>query len=282
MNFDFFPKQISDCLYKLNMDYVYEIRLRVGYPIFCITKTGRVHLKKEGQEIFCSKEDILYIIEKITKRSIYAYNNQIKKGFLDANNGIRIGLAGECVFEDNNILTIKNISSLNIRIPHIIKGCGDIIFKKIYSDMHILNTLILSPAGFGKTTLLKDLIRIINNKTDIQILIIDERGEFINSNGINVDKITYSSKSYAFDYGIRSLSPSLIITDELSSEDDWDCVFKVANSGCSIIASCHARNIDDIKLKKNFNKDIFSRYVILGNRKKGEIEGIYNKDFHVL
>ncbi len=279
MNLDFLPEKIYSSIKQVDINNVYEIRLRLGFPIFCITNKGKVNLKENGQDILCLNNDISFVIEKITKRSIYAYNNQIKKGFLDAGNGIRVGLGGECVFEDNKILTIRNISSLNIRIPHKITGCGNVVFEKIYVNNLIENTLIISPAGYGKTTLLKDLVRIINEKTLLQILVIDERGEFININGINIDKITYSDKSYAFNYGIRSLSPSIVITDELSSAEDWDCIFRVANSGCGIIASCHAKNIEETRNKPSFNNSIFNRYVVLGNAKKGNIEGIYNKDF---
>ncbi len=279
MNTDFFPEKINSALRKINLDNVYEIRLRVGFPIFCITNVGKKTINTNGQDVICSNDDIAYIIEKITKRSIYAFNNQIKKGFLDANDGIRVGLGGECVFEDDRILTIRNVSSLNVRIPHKIKGCGDYVFNKIYIDNKIENTLIISPAGYGKTTLLKDLIRNINDKTNFQILVIDERGEFCNINGINIDKITYSDKLYAFNFGIRSLSPSLIVTDELSSENDWICAFKAVNSGCNVIASCHAKGINELINKKSFNNSVFSRYVVLGNNKKGEIEGVYNQNF---
>ncbi len=140
------------------------------------------------------------------------------------------------------------------------------------------NTLIISPPAKGKTTILKDLARKIDAKLNIPILIMDERGEFASVKGKNIDVIKFGNKLYSFNYGVRSLSPMVVITDELSEKNDWICASNAANSGVKIIASCHGGNIDEIKRKEYFINNVFERYVVLKNlQKPGMIDGFYNE-----
>ena len=287
MDFNFLPNKFLSAINLLNLDKLTEIRCRVNYPVI-IKYSGRlVYLSPKGATtlrtdalIFCA-QDIIYIINKVTENSIYAFNDKIKQGYLTTENGLRIGLAGECVFNDGKIQTIKKFTSLNIRIPHFIDGCSNAVFEKICNGQ-VLNTLIVSPPGFGKTTILKDLSLKLNKCNLGSILIIDERGEFFEVQGENIDKILYSDKLYALDYGVRSLSPNIVITDELSSKDDWTCINHAINSGVKIIASCHGYSIESL-LNKEFFNNIFDRYIILnGVGEPGQIKFIYDKEFNLL
>jgi len=202
MDLSFLPSNIYDFIKKLNVDLIYEIRLRTGFNIKINYNNKNYYLTKNGLSvcldneigIFCQKNDIDYIIEKITQYSIYAFNDRIKEGYLTTENGIRIGLAGECVFLDEKIQTIKNFTSLNIRIPHQINGCSDELYKYLFDSTSLNNVLISSPPFLGKTTLLKDIAKKINEENFGSILIIDERGEFQNVLGENIDKLTYVKK----------------------------------------------------------------------------------------
>lgn len=286
MDLSFFPQKIIDALKMLDYNFLYQIRLRTNYQIKINYNYQNLYLSVNGIEkykdngIICTKEDIEYIIDKVTEHSIYAYNDQIKNGYITTKSGIRIGLAGECVFCDDNIKTIKNFTSLNIRIPHKIIGCAKEFLKHIYDGTSLYNTLIVSPPFLGKTTLLKDIAQNLNDINIASILIIDERGEFVDVSGENIDKISYVTKNYAFNFAIRALSPTIIITDELNSEDDWLCAYNCINCGSKIIASCHSDNITNLKNKQFFISDVFDKYIILNNLGFGQIKSIYDKEYN--
>lgn len=289
MLLDFFPERYKKAIKLLNENVLYEVRLRKNYPVIINYGFKRYYLSDKGvstfndKSIVCLDSDIKEIIINITEHSVYAYNDKIKQGYITTPKGVRVGIAGECVFDEDKIITIKNYTSLLVRIPHDIFGCAEHIFNKINVDSNICNTIILSAPFLGKTTILKDLARIINNKYNKSILIIDERGEFSSVSGENIDIIRFSNKSFAFNYGIRTLAPSIVITDELSGDKDFEFAQKASNSGVKIIASCHANDVNDLRQKSYFIKNVFERYVVLGkNSEIGKIYGVYDKDFNMI
>ena len=289
MDLSIFSPEIKKALERVNLNKLYEIRLRIGFCIklnvngqVCfLTENGASLIKNNA--IIVKKEDINFVLEKVTENSVYAFNEQIKKGFLTSKDGIRIGLAGECVFENDKIITIKNISSLNFRIPHEIDFCSKEIEKYIYNGQTIYNSLIISSPFCGKTTILKDLSLNFNIKLNKSILIIDERGEFVNIKGENIDKITFSDKLFAFNYAIRSLSPHLVITDEIANDSDWALTEFANNSGVKIVGSMHAESIKDVKSKPFFRNSVFERYFVLDSFGAfGQLTAVYDKDFNKL
>lgn len=290
MDLSFLPNKILSAIKSINQELLYEIRVRTGFPIKVNYNNDVLYLTYNGvsinelNSIICNDDDISTIINNITERSLYAFNDRIKDGYLTTKNGVRIGIAGECVFCDNKIHTIKNFTSLNIRIPHQIKDCSISFIDKIIDKYNnVNNTLLVSPPFLGKTTLLKDIATKINQINNLSILIIDERGEFAEINGVNIDKISFSNKIYAFNNGIRSLSPSVVITDELSNERDWLCVKNAINSGVKIIASCHSDNVEQLCSKDYFIKNLFDRYIFLSKCKKfGQVEMVLNKEFNII
>ncbi len=281
---DFLPEKIILAIQKLDLNKLYNMRLRINQPIILNYGFEKSFLSPNGvaknkvDSIICDSEDIFYIVDRVTKRSIYAFNERIKCGFINAEGGVRIGLSGECVFDKNGIVTIKNFDSLNIRIPHKIEGCAKNVFKLFESKFN-KSILIVSPPFCGKTTILKDLAEQINSKSEKNILIIDERGEFDSIKGENIDCIKFSDKLFAFEYGIRVMSPDIVITDELCSASDWNCAKKVVDSGVNIIASCHSSSFEDLKSKDYFIPNIFDKYVILAKGKiAGIIDSVYDKN----
>lgn len=284
MDLEFLPQKILTHINLLDFDLITEIRIRTNYGVLIqyngeykfLSKNGLTNSSKSA--IICYSNDIDNIINYITENSFYAFNDQIKQGFLTTKNGIRIGIAGDCVFENNKIITIKNIFSLNIRIPHKVKGCANKILEHITRN-GINNSLIISPPGCGKTTILKDLAFSLNDRFSYQILLIDERGEFSNVNGENIDKISYSNKYFAFVNGIRALSPQIIMVDELIGRGDWQCVKDAINCGVKIIATIHGENIEDIFAKKYFCPQIFDKYFLVCKEDTpGILKEVYNKN----
>ncbi len=289
MDFNFLPNEFALALKNANITELYEIRLRSGFAVMGNIRgikkylTGNGFSSKNSNAIICNQHHIDSIISNLTEYSLYAYNDKLKQGFLTTKDGIRVGICGECVVEDEKIVTIKNFSSLNIRIPHSIKNCASDILPYVYNDTTIYNSLIIAPPTRGKTTMLKDLILKFNQLNTKSILVVDERGEFSEIVGENIDNIKYCDKLYAFTYALRSLAPDIVVTDELSSQNDWLCAKNATNSGVKIIASCHGQNIQDVLNKKHFINNVFDRYFILQPKGQvGVLNNVYDKDFKLI
>lgn len=277
------------------LDFVTEIRVRINKPIIVCYK-GRYEILqgRNGYEIenICASSDLIsYILTLATKQSFYAYNNQIKHGFITTDSGIRIGICGKVVYEKDEISTIKDISSLNIRISHSVKGCSDKVLNLICKNGQIKNTLIVSPPGAGKTTFIRDLAVSLSNKKRINnILIVDERYEITGGGRLSdlfdgefVDIISGSEKYFAFHEGIKSMNPSVIIADEISEARDYEEMLEASRCGVKIIATAHAGGIENLKQKPIFKKildeKIFERIVILSKQRgMGTIEAVFDEN----
>ena len=260
-----------------------EIRIRIEKPVIVIDEAGEHVLK-----YIVSREDVKYILQRISNYSLYACEEDIRQGFITIKGGHRVGLAGECVMEDGKIKTIKNISSLNIRICKEIKGCSKEIIECIYNDKKIYNTMIISPPKCGKTTILRDIARVLSEKGK-KISIIDERSEVAACYhgvpqmdvGIRTDVLDNCLKSEGMIMAIRSLSPEVIVCDEIGTIKDVEALYMAFNSGVNIIVTIHGDSIEDLYNRKVFteiiNNNILKRVVKLGTSKGvGTIEKVYS------
>ena len=277
------------------MEYVYEIRIRIGKPI-TINYKGSYNMLIEKEDyksnmVIANSDLINYILSVATKQSVYAFNNQIKHCFITTDDGIRIGLCGQVVYNNGEVSTIKNVTSLNIRISHQVMDCSKRVINFICSSGIVKNTLIISPPGAGKTTLIRDIAYKLSNEKNIQnVLVVDERfeiaGGYNNQNidiGQFVDVISGSDKSYAFKEALKTMSPSVIITDEISEEVDINEIKQAIKSGVKVIATAHAESVNDLKFKKYFEgliKDkYFDRVIVLTSRNGvGTVDGIYDEN----
>lgn len=295
MLYSLIPDYILTGIKNINLSQLSEIRLRVGAPIMVNVSGENKFLTLSGAEknhenaIICKNSTIDYVLQVASNQSLYTINDQLIQGYITVKGGIRIGVAGEVVTVNGTIKTIKNITSLNIRVPHEIKNCSLNAYLYLTKGNFPLNTLVLSPAGAGKTTFIRDFAYQISKRNKkINILIVDERSEITGiSNGImnlntgNVDVICNSKKKFAFENGIRSLKPDVIITDELNLTNDLIAIENAISSGVKVIATIHASNINDLKNKFGFcellSKKLFERFVVLSeNSGPGTLEGVYN------
>lgn len=284
--FNIFPEKMRNIIdVYIKEKKIEEIRVGIKKPLI---------LMLNNKEILTSyiidEEDFKYIIQRISNFSLYAYEEEIREGFITIKGGHRVGLAGECVMENNKIKTIRNISSLNIRISKEVIGASKNIMKFILKDNKVNNTLIISPPKCGKTTLLRDISRNISNMGK-RVAIIDERSEIAGCYkgipqmdvGIRSDVLDNCLKSRGIIMAIRSLAPEVIICDEIGSKEDINSLVMAFNSGVSVISTLHGFDIWDLFYRKVF-KDILDNkildlVIVLSNKnKQGEVKGIYKME----
>lgn len=292
-------KILSENLYgilkeKVGFEKINEIRLRENSAIvisvngqaYFVNQNGLTLTKQNG--MVATKKTIEDIVYKASEFSIYAVNEEIKQGFIVLSNGVRIGVGGNFVMDNGSVKTITNFSSLNIRIPHKIKGCCLEVFDKLISGKTVFNTLIISPPAQGKTTFLRDFaFQLCEKNYFLNLLILDERGEIAGKNnslevGDFCDILSFCTKKTGFLHGIRSLNPDVIFTDELGDQPDFDAIKFASNCGVKVVATIHAESLEQLKSKSGFYElhSVFERYVLLKpDGKAGQIAGVFNKNF---
>lgn len=315
MNYDgifkCFPRTIIKELENIGMNYeeqnseLEEIRIRINLPVI---------LKIENNEIILdhitSRDEINYILQKICENSLYSYQAQIANGYITINGGHRVGIVGSAVEKEGKIVNLNYISGLNFRISRQADNCSIGIFEHIIDSINntILNTLIISPPGIGKTTLLKDITRRISNGeklksgrvfSGLNIVVIDERGEIgacykgisQNNLGIRTDIFDDMPKAIGMKMAIRSMAPKVIIADEIGSVEDAEAIKYAVCCGVKGVFTAHGKNIEDIMINPAISglvkSKIFECIVFLKGRENGRfITDIYkitrNKEKYIL
>jgi len=273
----FFPIELKNTILfdkKIKLDKVTEIRIRVNRPIILRDRENEYIPLKNGKEYVTAKEEIGRIFESICSNSVYAFAEEISNGFITIFGGHRVGIAGKPLYKDGKIYSIKDISGLNFRIAREIKGVADNIIPKIKLNNEFVNTLIISPPGLGKTTLLRDLVRQISDM-GYNVSLIDERSEIAgcflgvpqNDIGVRTDVMDLAKKSDGIKLMVRSMKPDFIATDEIGTDDDAEAIEYALNSGVKILATAHGDKIEDLykskKMKELLQFDVFKKIVLL-------------------
>lgn len=284
------PKEISNIVKQyLQEDAVQEIRIKSGKPVILNLSYGEKVL-----DYRTTSEDLKFMMAKVSNYSLYAFEEEIKQGYITLNGGHRVGLAGECVISNGEVRTIKNISSLNIRICREIIGSSNKIMNLITNNNRVYNTLIVSPPKCGKTTILRDIAKNISNgmyKINLsgkKVTIVDERSEIAAcyngvpqmNVGIRTDILDNCLKKSGMIMAIRSLSPEVLICDEIGTKGDLEALNMAFNSGVNVIVTVHGYDIADVYgravFKDLIDNCILERIILLSNRKgAGTIEKVY-------
>ena len=286
---DIFPSKFHPLLGQAAdvANTVREVRLRSNAPLIINNNGQEYYISNNGnftkiliEAYYLTKNDIELFLSYVCQNSIYAFEEEIKKGFLTISGGHRIGIAGQVVLDiQGNIKTIKNISYLNIRIAHEVKGVSDEILPILYHNQRLLNTLIIAPPGCGKTTLLRDIVRQVSDGNlygnPCQVSVVDERSEIAgcyrgipqNHVGIRTDVLDACPKRIGMMMLLRTMSPQVMAIDELGGMEDVEALYHVVNAGCTILVTIHGEDIEEIRRKKYLSElieeKVFKRYVIL-------------------
>lgn len=285
------PTQLAKLILEHNIQKLEEIRIRANKPV--ILKLGQVEIVLSYT---ITTNEIIGILQNICNNSIYTYQNQICNGFITLPGGNRVGIAGNVVIKDGQVSNISYIYSLNFRISHQINGASDNILKYVLDTENntIFNTLIVSPPGAGKTTMIRDLAKRISNGINeinfrgLDVSIIDERGEIaamtkgitFNDVGIRTDVLDNVPKSIGIRMAVRSMAPKVIIADEIGNKDDVNIINYAICSGVKCIFSAHGSNMEDLlknnEINKIINLQLFSKIIFLDEKQKGKIKNVVN------
>ena len=264
----------------LNFGELQEIRMRINSPLMIRQRGKEYKLTEEGKLLRCNgneqyeKENIHYVdrcelmetMEYIAGYSLYAYEDELRQGFLTIQGGHRVGVAGKILMEEGKVRSIRYISFLNIRLAHQVEGCADKVMPFIVENGEVCHTLIISPPCCGKTTLLRDVIRQISNGNawceGKNVGVVDERSEIggayqgvpQNDLGIRTDLLDCCPKAEGMMMLIRSMSPEVVAVDEIGDYGDIKAIESVLNCGCRLIATVHGSSVEDIEKKPLLQK----------------------------
>ncbi len=265
----FLPHLLNDFVSKYS-DKLRELRIRKNLPVYANIDGNYVEVKINGKSCYVDDAEMEKIINVACKSSIYLFNENIKNGFITCENGIRIGIGGECIVENNCVKTIKNFYSLCIRFPRQIIGCANEAFEIIDDNLTVKSLLVIAPPGGGKTTLLRDLTRIISNVKRLNILLVDEKNEIFYEGcdiGKTTDVLSSCPKKFGFYTAIKTLAPDVIVADELTEKEDVDGLIFASLSGVKVISSIHGDSLKAIRKKGYINQaiemGIFEKFVTL-------------------
>ncbi len=282
---------------------IQEIRLRVGRPAVILWNGRERYLSSEGEladkpedAYVVSEQEITELLNHICHYSPYAFEDEIRQGFITVEGGHRVGVAGQVVMDGvGRVRTVKHISYMNIRVAHEVKGVADKILPLVYENGRLKNTMIISPPGCGKTTLLRDLVRQISDGNaygkGMNVGLVDERSEIAgsylgcpqNDVGMRTDVLDACPKALGMMLLLRSMSPKVIAIDEVGGLEDMEALRQAVYGGCSILATIHGEGLEDYagKLKSSDMQGevLFETFLVMGREQGGPVlRNVYGKE----
>lgn len=274
-------------------EQIQEIRLRVLRPLYVKTNKNRYFITDGQEDWIVTNRHIKDAVERLGGYSLYAFEEELKQGYLTVSGGHRVGFCGRAILEDGKVKTLRQVSSLNIRIAGEVKGCGEQWIPYLFENNSLCHTLIVSPPGCGKTTLLRDIIRClshgINGIERYNVGVVDERGEIAAMKdgvpqmdiGPCTDVQENCPKAEGMLFLLRSMTPDIIAVDELGKEADFIGVEELLHAGVTLISTVHGNDMEGLlknaKMKKMTGKMENGRILFLSKRYgTGTVEEIWD------
>ncbi len=283
----YLPARINEAIERINEDEIQEIRIMAERNCALF-----INGKIVDTNVFISKSELLKIVEGMSRGSLYAMQQSLSNGFFTIGGGNRVGVCGRVITEGGKITHMSEISALCIRVSKEIKGVSDIIMPYIENGEKIFNTLLISPPGAGKTTVLRDIARNLGERK--KVCIVDERSEIADCRGgvpqNDIGKFTSvldgAPKAEGMRILLRTMAPDVIITDETGSDKEEEAIEGIINCGVKIITTAHGYSEKDVLKKKYLGTLLeggaFERIIVLSSRKgPGTVEKII-KDGQVI
>ncbi len=273
------PERLAGVLRRLCPEWkkIQEIRIRQGKRM-AVRYGGRLCFAPDPTMVISASE-CKEIVSQISRYSFYAFEEEIRRGYISIPGGHRIGVAGKVVLEHGEVKTLRHISCLNIRISHEIPGCSDWLMPYLIRGDKVYSTLLISPPGGGKTTLLRDIVRNVSRKKNVSV--VDERSELAGCYlgipqrelGPCCDVLDGCPKVKGIEMVLRSMGPEVIAVDEIGTKEDYDMMKRALVSGCTLLATMHGDTMRTVE-----NKNLFQRYVVLDQgRQPGKVKAVYDE-----
>lgn len=286
----------------MNLSYpekniIYEIRLRAERPVIFFTSDGVRFLRNDGKltnsletdSVTCSVEEVTDTFNRLCCYSVHSYLSGIVKGYITMQGGHRAGVTGTAVTDSQgNIVSIKDVSGISIRISREIIGCADKIINEIYKDK-LRSVIIAGPPSSGKTTVLRDIVRQLSSADKLyKVAVVDERQEIASVNsgiaqndvGLNSDVLDSYPKGQAVMIALKTLSPDLIAVDEVGDESEIEKITLGVNSGVKFIVTVHASDYSELIHRPQIGRLIetysFEKLVMLSKSPVGSVSAIYD------